>query len=92
MSDEEKEHELARNTNELSSDIQDEIKNLGVVKQSPNYREVEAAIDSEAGITIKELVEKVKGPNYAPNAGIQNTPPIVDPNAFQQPDQQMQQP
>jgi hypothetical protein len=82
LSDDDKERELSRNTNQLSSDIQDQLKELGVVKQSKDYHGILEAIDQ--GILISDLIEKIKGTDYAPNADADTSDrempqmPIVD--------------
>ena len=83
LSDESKEHELSRNTNEFSNDIQDQIKELGIVQQA-QVPDIDTLI--EKGITLRDLVEKLKGNDYAPMA---DTQPVVDPTVNSQPNQQM---
>lgn len=74
LSDEEKEHLLQRNINEFSSDIIKKIKNLGIIKNIADddaslFNGIIDAINN--GITMSELIEKISGKNYAPNAAIQ---------------------
>jgi galactose-1-phosphate uridylyltransferase len=74
LSDEEKEHLMQRNINEFSNDIIKKVKNLGIIKNLADddmtlYSNIINAINN--GIKVSELIEKVSGKNYAPNAAIE---------------------
>jgi hypothetical protein len=74
LTDKEKDHLLQRSTNEFSKDIIKKIKNLGIIKNiSEEDLDLYSSIinDINRGIKILELIEKVSGKNYAPNAAIQ---------------------
>lgn len=69
----EKEHFLQRNTNEFSNEIIKKVLNLGIVKSikevDPNkFIYIKNTINR--GILIKDLIDKIKGENLAPNARI----------------------
>lgn len=71
LSDQEKKHLLGRNTNEFSNQILKRVLNLGVVKsknqsQPNNFLYIKNMI--ERGVIIKDLIDKLKGEDLAPNA------------------------
>jgi len=74
MTDSEKEHLRNRSTREFSDEILDRLRNLGVIKNIGDddpqlYNDIIEAI--RHGIRIGELIDKVRGPNYAPGAAIE---------------------
>jgi hypothetical protein len=74
MDDEEKEHYKLRSTREFSDDILNRLRNLGVIKNvgddDPNlYNDIIQSIRN--GIRIGELIDKIRGPNFAPRAEIE---------------------
>ena len=67
----EKQHFLQRNTNEFSGEILRKILNLGVVKSikevdSNKFIDIKNSI--RRGISIRDLINKIKGEDLAPNA------------------------
>jgi hypothetical protein len=69
----EKEHLLQRSTTEFSSDILHRLSSLGVItniadNNPARYQDILQSI--KKGITIKDLINKVKEPVFAPNAQI----------------------
>jgi hypothetical protein len=76
LGDQEKAHILQRNTNEFSNDIIREFLNLGVIKSyfdsNPNkYIDIKNMVKN--GVLIKDLIDKIRGENLAPNATIQSS-------------------
>jgi intein/homing endonuclease len=72
----EKRHLLQRNTREFSSDIIDRLRRLGIISNlvDDNQQRYSDIINSiNQGITIGELIEKIRGPILAPNAIIKPT-------------------
>jgi hypothetical protein len=77
MSDHEKEHLRLRSTQEFSDEILDRLRNLGVIKNVGDddpqlYNDIIEAIHH--GIKIGELIDKVRGPNFAPRGTIEEEP------------------
>jgi hypothetical protein len=73
LGDQEKKHLLGRNTNEFSNNILNKFLNLGLLKSQfeslPNkYIDIKNMV--ERGILIKDLIDKVRGDNLAPNADL----------------------
>jgi hypothetical protein len=71
LNSKEKEHFLQRNTNEFSNDIIRKVLNLGIVKSIKevdpnNFIDIKNYINR--GVIIKDLIDKIKGENLAPNA------------------------
>jgi hypothetical protein len=74
ISEKEKIHLMQRNTNEFSSEIIKKVKNLGVIKNIADddmslYIDIINAIKN--GISIGDLIKKISGDNFAPNAAIE---------------------
>lgn len=74
LGEQEKAHILQRNTNEFSNDIIRRFLNLGVVKSyfnsNPNkYLDIKNMVKN--GILIRDLIDKMRGENLAPNAKIE---------------------
>lgn len=74
LSDDERKNLLQRSTKEFSGEIIGRVKNLGVIKNIADddmdlYVDIINAIKN--GINIGDLIEKVKGENFAPNAAIE---------------------
>ena len=77
MDDEEKDHLRLRSTREFSDEILDKLRNLGVIKNvgedDPQlYNDIIEAI--RHGIKVGELIDKIRGPNFAPRATIEEEP------------------
>lgn len=73
LSDDERKNLLQRSTKEFSAEIIKRVKNLGVIKNISDddmdlYVDIINAIKN--GINIGDLIEKVRGENFAPNAAI----------------------
>lgn len=71
-----RQHLLMRNTAEFSSDILRRVANLGVVKaigedDVERFNDVVQSV--KRGISIKDLIAKIKGPVVAPNAVMQGS-------------------
>lgn len=71
----EKQHLLQRNTKEFSSEILKKIINLGIIKDISEtdldkFISIKNLIKN--GISIGELIDKIKGENLAPNADIES--------------------
>lgn len=75
LGDFERKYIMGRNTNEFSNEILNNFLNLGVVKSSfennPN-KILDLKNMVRNGILIKDLIDKIKGDNLAPNAKMQN--------------------
>lgn len=69
LGDQEQKHLLNRNTDEFSNELLNKVINLGVVKNNKNFIGIKNMIKN--GVLIKDLIEKLKGENYAPNARIE---------------------
>ncbi len=75
LGDAEKTNLMGRNTNEFSNEILNRFLNLGLVKSSfdsnPNkYAYIKSM--AKRGVMIKDLIDKLRGENLAPNAEIAN--------------------
>jgi hypothetical protein len=72
-SQEEKDHLLARSTDEFGEDILERLRSLGVVRnQEPGkLYDIQSAIKN--GIKIRDLINLLRGENLAPNAAIQGS-------------------
>jgi len=75
LSIQEKQHFLQRNTTEFSNEILKKIINLGIIKAlsqtNPNkFISIKNLIKN--GISIGELIDKIKSENMAPNAQIES--------------------
>jgi hypothetical protein len=71
----EKQHFLQRNTKEFSNEILKKIINLGIIKElsqiNPDkFISIKNLINN--GISIGELIDKIKGENLAPNAELES--------------------
>jgi hypothetical protein len=75
LGDSEKRYIMSRNTNEFSNEILNNFLNLGVLKSSfennPN-KMLDIKNMVKNGILIKDLIDKVRGQDFAPNAKIEN--------------------
>lgn len=73
LGDAEKRYLMGRNTNEFSNEILNKLLNLGVIKSSfennPN-KMLDLKNMVRSGTLIKDLIDKIKGENLAPNARI----------------------
>jgi len=87
LGDAEAEHLLSRNTTDFSNEIQDNLKNLGIIKNlsSEDPERYNGILDAiEQGISIRDLIEKAQGKDYAPNADIKvDTDPKLSPQQDQ---------
>ena len=84
LSDDTKETFLNMNTTDFSNEIQDKLKDFWAVKKAGE--EDRSKYDSilkviEHGITIKDLIDKIKPLDHAPNA---ETHPLVSPASMPQ--------
>lgn len=84
LGDDEKETFLNMNTKDFSNEIQDKLKDFWAVKKSA--AEDRSKYDSilkviEHGITIKDLIEKIKPMDFAPHA---EATPLVSPASMPQ--------
>ena len=71
LTQDEKNHLLARSTTEFGEEIQTRLSSLGVVRnQEPGrYYDIKTAI--KRGVKISELINMIRGPIVAPKAVIQ---------------------
>jgi hypothetical protein len=70
----EREHLMMRSTNEFSHSIMHRLRSLGVItniadNDPARYQDIIQAITN--GVTVKDLIDKVKGPSFAPNGDIE---------------------
>ena len=71
LTQDEKNHLLARSTTEFGEEIQTRLSNLGIIRnQEPGkFHDVQTAI--KRGVKISELINMIRGPMAAPKAVIQ---------------------
>lgn len=70
----ERDHLKQRHTTEFAQDVKARLRNLGIIANissdnKDRYSDIQDSINR--GVTIGELIEKIRGPNAAPNAAIQ---------------------
>lgn len=74
LGDYEKKYVMSRNTNEFSNKILNDLLNLGIIKNyfSDNPRKlIDLKKMIKNGILIKDLINKIKGEDLAPNAKLE---------------------
>jgi hypothetical protein len=71
LTQDKKNHLLARSTAEFGEEIQTRLSSLGIIRgQDPGrFHDIQTAI--KQGVKISELINMIRGPVIAPNAAIQ---------------------